>query len=73
MVVDDIMKQQPQIGFRNAISLLSNKIVPSPTILPPLGSNIDKSAGNRNQNCNVVFTKLQNPRSSGVTKVNLLN
>ncbi|XP_045193475.2 titin homolog isoform X2 [Mercenaria mercenaria] len=74
MVAEDLLRSQPQIGFRNAISLLSNKVVPSPTlILPPKGANGCKTSANKNQNCNVVYTKLQSRPSALTTKVNLLN
>lgn len=71
-VAEDLIARQPQIGFRKAISLLSNTVVPSPTIiLPSNAGNGSISTANINQNCNIVFTKLQKSLPSGLTELRL--
>lgn len=71
-VAEDLIAYQPQIAFRKAISLLSNKVVPSPTIiLPSNAGNGSRSTANINQNCNIVFTKLQKSLPSGLAELRL--
>lgn len=58
-VADDILTKQPKICFRRAVSLLSNKVVPSPTLVMEQRVNGACCGPNKND-CNVVFTQIKN-------------
>ena len=85
-VAEDILNGNTHIEFRSAVSLLSNKIVRSPSLVSGMPQVLKKTiknigttsnsllcppTNNLNNSCNVMYTKLSRAQSLGVRSVNV--